>query len=207
MRSAGSSHVLIDRRQLQEVPRHKPADCPQLRHALLSPEPACRPEQHKGTGSLYPGPISKENLPSRHSSRETAESCAGPSRFTPTRFGAIPSISLAVSPGINPLSRLGQASEDVSSCVAGIGQRGANPFAELLKTLLFWQQNQAIPKPQNRKRRPGAKTQIFTELLGNRELAFFSDPRGSQKFQRWVNSGHGRKILPHFSRPSPRATS
>ena len=107
--------------------------------------------------------------------------------------------SLAVFAGVDTTAGIRKGCEEVPCGCSGSRKAGANLLTKLLETTLFRQEDKAIAEPQDRERRPSAQSEVFTELLGNGQLAFFADLGGREVLDGSFVIGHrSRKILPPY---------
>ena len=91
----------------------------------------------------------------------------------------------------NTTTRLRESCKNDLRCEPNAQQRRAHLLAQLLKTLLLWQENEAVAEPEHGERRARAQSQILAKLFRNRQLSFFADLGGRQVFEHWIMSCHG----------------
>ena len=68
----------------------------------------------------------------------------------------------------------------------------------MLKALLLWQKNEAIPQAQYGKRRTGPQTKVLAELLWDGKLSLLTDLGRRQIFPRGHAQGRCREVPGEF---------
>jgi hypothetical protein len=97
---------------------------------------------------------------------------------------------LPVPTSVNPVASLRKRSQKLFRLQTRSGEFRTHPLAQMLKTLLLRQKDQAISQPQNRKGRAISQPEILAELFGNGKLPLLANLRRSQVFECGILAFH-----------------